>query len=199
MPHLSLTDFVDVVSASGTPKATKIRQVKTRPTYSPAIDFWKPLREAIMETHTRGLPKGNLDLVLAGLTDRKKLTAYPPAIAGYKKWWGRSALQWFAPPSALYTAYGVDVSVNPELGLRVNGVPHIIKLYFKETTLTKNRVDIITYLMTAQLTQGVPGGCAMAVLDVRRGHLIVPAGAPPDLSAVLDAELAYVAALWPRL
>jgi hypothetical protein len=45
MIRVSLTDFVDIVSKSGTPKATKVAQVKKRGRYEPAVDFYKPLRE----------------------------------------------------------------------------------------------------------------------------------------------------------
>lgn len=51
MPQLSLTDFVDIVSKSGRPKATKVLQVKERPEYEPAFDFYRPFREHVIETH----------------------------------------------------------------------------------------------------------------------------------------------------
>ena len=51
MPQISLTDFVDVVAKAGRPKATKVRQVKERHAYEPAFDFYKSLREHIVENH----------------------------------------------------------------------------------------------------------------------------------------------------
>jgi hypothetical protein len=199
MPRLSLTDFVDVVSASGTPKATKVRQVKARPPYNPVQDFWKRLRDRVVETHQAGLGKTHLDGVLSALSDKKKLTAYPPAVAGYKRWWGTKKLTWFAPPAAVHSGHGVDVSVNPELGLEINGIPHLVKLYFKEEGLTKNRIDIITHLMAEELATRSPAGAVMGVLDVQRGRLIVPTVAVPGLKAIVDAELAYIAALWAKV
>lgn len=196
MPRLSLTDFVDVVSSSGTPKATKVRQVKARPDYNPAFDFWRKLRLLIVNTHEDSLPKTNLDQVLVGLTDKKKQTAYPPVIKAYKKWWGNKTLDWFAPPHGVYSKHGIEVSVNPELGLAVNGMQHLIKLYFKDGALTKNRADLITQLMVTELGGDVAPGTVMSVLDIRRSKLISPTIQVPNLMATVDAELAYIGALW---
>jgi len=41
MPEISLTDFVDFTSASGTSKLSKLKQFKSRPEYEPAFDFYK--------------------------------------------------------------------------------------------------------------------------------------------------------------
>ena len=203
MPQLSLTDFVDVVSLSGTPKATKVHQLKIRPSYDPIADFYKRIRESIVETHQGDLGKEHIDEVLVALTDPKKITAYPFVAGGYKKWWGRKNLVWFNPPSILYSNYGVDVSVNPELGLKVDGAPHLIKLYFKSKPLEKNKVDIITHLMATTLSGLCPSTSntitVMSVLDVRRGKLISPTVPISALMGMLQAELAYIATLWPSV
>ena len=93
MPQISLTDFVDIVSKSGRPKATKVIQVKERPEYEPAFDFYKPLREHLIETHRTGQSKDHLFAVLSTLTNKTKLTHYPQLINGYKKWWGKKDLK----------------------------------------------------------------------------------------------------------
>jgi hypothetical protein len=195
MPQISLTDFVDIVSRSGTPKATKVAEVKNRPPYEPAFDFYKPLRDRIIDIHEKGKSKSDLAAVMAAVTDPKKITAYPDIIAGYRKWWGNKSLAWFDPPSHLFTQHGVDVSVNPELGLVVNANRHLIKLYFKAEPLTKNRVDIITHMMAVALGLNLKG-VTMSVLDVRNSKLISPTVPISHLNAMLDAELAYIAALW---
>ncbi len=196
MPQLSLTDFVDVVSRSGTPKATKVAEIKNRPAYHPAFDFYKALREHIIETHENGRPKTKLIDIIATVTDPKKNTAYPCIVAGYQKWWGKKNLTWFEPPNGLFTQHGIDVSVNPELGLEVNGKRHLIKLYFKADPLTKNRVDIVTHLMAVQLGAKVPPGTTMSILDIRNSKLISPTVPIAHMNATLNAELAYISALW---
>lgn len=83
MIRVSLTDLVDIVSKSGTPKATKVAQVKRRPEYEPAFDFYKPLRDHIVAVHTDGRGKQDVGKVVDGLVDGKKLRNYPTLIDGY--------------------------------------------------------------------------------------------------------------------
>jgi len=199
MPSLSLTDLVDIVSASGTPKATKVRRIKHRPPYNPAADFYKRIRDSIIEAHQQGEGRSVLGQTLNGLTDAKKMKAYPHILSGYRKWWGQKELVWFAPPTESYSARGIDVSVNPELGLEVNGIPHLIKLYFKAEPLSKNRIDIITHLMAVVLGADCSEVTVMSLLDVRRAKLIAPTVPIEGLSGILNAELAYISTLWPTL
>ena len=198
MPQLSLTDFVDVVSRTGTPKANKVAEIKNRLAYSPAFDFYKPLRDGVITIHKTGKPKSSLTQIAAGITDPKKATAYPVIIAGYRKWWGNKSLTWFDPHPSTFSQHGVDVSVNPELGLDINGKKHLIKLYFKTDSLTKNRVDIITHLMSVALGS-YHVGTTMSILDVRNSKLISPTVPISHLNAMLNAELAYISTLWPHV
>jgi hypothetical protein len=198
MPRLTLTDFVDIVSKSGTAKATKVAQVKNRSEYDPKTDFYKKARERIVETHQKGEGKQYLRDVLGKLQDPKKVSNYPGIVTGYTKWWGKKDLAWFKPPSALFANSGIEVSVNPELGLVVNGERHIVKLYFKDETLTGARMDIATWLMEDCLRPKAGQSERMSILDIRNARLITRP-AKPQLKPVLNAELAYVAALWPNV
>lgn len=171
MIRLSLTDLVDIVSKSGTPKATKVSHVKARPDYEPAHDFYRPLREQIIAIHRNGEQRGSLDKVMGGISDRKKLGNYPELIQGYKKWWGRNTFQWYEPQRSTYTSNGVSVMVNPELGLKFGSETHLIKLYFKSESLSKLKIDIITNLMELELRSLCDKKEKMSVLDVRSSRL----------------------------
>jgi hypothetical protein len=131
MPELSLTDLVDIAATSGTPKMTKVRQIKRRPPYSPAMDFYRLFRERLIEIHRLGLNRRDLFSILSSSLDQKKHSNYQGLIDGYRRWWGRKNLSWFDPPSSAWSAYGVSVRVNPELGLTINGTPYLIKMYLK--------------------------------------------------------------------
>jgi hypothetical protein len=89
--------------------------------------------------------------------------------------------------------------VNPELGLVVEGERHIVKLYFKDEGLKKNQMDIISQLMEEALRPKAPHAELMSILDIRSGKLITRGVPVPGLKAILEAELAYVAALWPYI
>jgi len=189
---VSLTTFVDFVSKAGTPKATVVRKWKESGDYEIVTDFYKRVREAIVEYHKNGAP---VDNALAGCN--KKIPHFNGIIAGHKKWVRRKDLKWFAPPTEVWQCGQLSVSINPELGLSVEGVPHLIKLYFKGDRLAKSRVNIITQLMTSALASATRRDCVMAVLDVRNAKLFSGQGNDLRLEAQLRAEAAYWNTLWP--
>lgn len=196
MPQISLTDFVDIVSKSGRQKATKVRQVKERPEYEPAFDFYKPLRDHLSDVHRRGGKKADVSNVLKALTDAKKIKNYPALVDGYKKWWGRKELSWFNPPRDTYSSAGVEISVNPELGLEINGQRHVIKLFFKDEALTTFKTEIIIDLMEFLLRSKVQPNDIFAVLDVRESKLYSNGPHPSASMPIVNAEIAYIASIW---
>ncbi len=199
MPNLSLTDLVDVVSKAGTPKATKVAEIKNRKPYQPATDFYKPFRDGLVEIHQNGKDKKALIGLQNSITDPKKISNYAGVIDGYRKWWGKKTITWFDPPRNTYGQAGIDVAINPELGLTVDGTRHIIKLYLKADPLSKLRVDLITVLMEVALRSKCEQGDVLALLDVRQSKLFTVSAQVTPTKAVVDAELAYVAALWPSV
>ncbi len=196
---ISLTDFVDIASKSGTPKATKVAQVKARPDYDPRFDFYKPIRERITEVHRDSEESSNLRTFLQTLTDRKKTANYPQLVDGYLKWLGRKVVDWSEPPRRPYRSSGIEVIVNPELCLSFGGEIHVIKLYFKDEPLDRFRVEVILSLMEDALRPHCAKHATMSVLDVRRAKLFSWRASSRSRMALVDAELAYVASLWPRV
>jgi hypothetical protein len=195
MEKISLTDFIDVVSKSGESKATKVASIKNRGVYSPAVDFYKRLRDGIVELLSSDGPKTSLDDIVTSVHPKRK-GHYQEAILGLKKWWGRKELKWFEPCRGEFGEGFVRVSVNPELGVLINDVPHYVKLYFKSDKLPKNYASIASYMMGDCLSGMAPDGTAMAVLDVKHSNLIIGDGGNERIGAALKGELAYIEALW---
>lgn len=199
MPRITLTDLIEVVTKSGSPKATKVSQLKNRQAYDPATDFYKPLREGLVALHKKGSAKADLTNLTKGLADAKKAANYPPMVAGYKKWWGNKTVEWFTPPTEIYTSSGIDVAINPELGLKINGEHHVIKLYLKTESLTKTKADLIVTLMSHVFGSSHPPGTQFSVLDVRNSKLFTYSATGKNFKPMVDAELSYIASLWPHV
>jgi hypothetical protein len=94
--RVSLTTFVDFVSKSGTPKITVVRRFKHGDAYRPAFDFYKPVRDAIVDVHEHAKPKKALDALVAGLKDPRKLASFTAVVRGHKKFMRNHAAKWFA-------------------------------------------------------------------------------------------------------
>jgi len=87
MPTISLTSFVDFVSAGGRSKLTVVRRTKKQMEdgYGPAKDFYKRIREANIGMHRAGDTIAHVSGVLTGLTDKKKIDNYPHLVKLYFK------------------------------------------------------------------------------------------------------------------
>ncbi len=189
---VSLTYFLDFVHKSGTPRLTVVRKFKNRPEYDPAADYYKPLRNEIVRMHGVGDPKTVLDAFAATVHAKKKAN-YARAVAGYKKFLGKKDLAWFDPPTGKWSGGGIDVRVNPEVGLEINGVQYVLKLYFKRDKLAKNKMEIINHLMAETLNDPKKTQ-TFGVVDMRSGKLITGI-TDPDLPALLKGEAAAFAAM----
>lgn len=197
VPTISLTDFVDFVISAGTPKLSKVRQVKSRGDYQPAFDFWKQLREGIVDFHaTHSQNKNDLDHLVNRLANPGKVAHYSDCIRAYKRFLGRKKATWFPPPQGRWRPRPLEVRINPELGLRINGVPHIIKLYFKSEPLSARRVDIILLLLHVVFHQQAQAGTQFGILDVPRGRLYATAAPAQTLLPLLRGEALSFISIW---
>jgi hypothetical protein len=194
--EISLTDFVDFVSKTGGAKLTKVRQIKTRDEYQPYSDFYKTLREGIIDIHKRGASKKELNNLLDGLTDEKKIKNYPDAISGYKKFWGNKNFKWFTPFHKHWKVGDVDININPELGLEYNDKFMVIKLYMKAEKLTKDRVSQILSLLEKQLRPQAEDEILFCVLDVKNAKLFCNESKDISFIPLLEGEVRSFETIW---
>jgi hypothetical protein len=194
--EISLTDFIDFVSKSGGAKLTKVKQIKNRDDYQPFSDFYKTLREGIIDIHKRGASKKELNNLLEGLTDEKKIKNYPEAIAGYKKYWGNKKFVWFDPPHKHWKTGDVDININPELGLEYNNLFMVIKLYMKAEKLTKDKTSQILSLLEKQLRSKVEDEMLFCVLDVKNAKLFCNETKDISFMPLLEGEIRSFETIW---
>lgn len=198
--NVSLTDFVDFAISSGTPKLTKVAALHRRGDYHPAFDFWRPLREGIVEYHQANeSDKRKLDRLVTALADPKKVERSRDCIAGYKRFLGRREFKWFTPISAGWEPGGMRVRVNPELGVRIDGKSHLLKLYFKSEPLSKRKVDLICLLLYEALKAGAPKGTHFGIVDVPRGRAFTCETADRAILALLQGEAMSFKTIWESL
>lgn len=192
---ITFTDFIDLALRVGTQKVTKIKELKSRGEYSPAKDFYKQVRDIIIETHTNDLPKDYLDNAFERATEKKK-THFQAIVKGYKKWWGNKNLEWIEPPRATIDTDQLLISINPELYLDIDGEKHIIKLYLKDDKLTKNKILHTCQMMHDYLKNDLDKNTYISIIDVRRGVLHTPSTDNSIISTVLRGELQLITTIW---
>jgi hypothetical protein len=197
MDKISLSYFVDFVLKSGTPKLTGVREFKERrdELYT---DFYRQVREAIVDLQRSGKPTGVLDAFLAAQHDERRRRIYPAIVNGYRKFLASGRMTWFEPPVSTYRLGELEVNVNPELGLLIDGAPYVIKMYFRGEPLSSKRVSIVLNLLMNGLADSAPGS-TFAVLDVRNAKLHSFKIPNPRLNLLLRAEAASFATIYTGL
>lgn len=194
--NISLTDFIDFVNKSGGAKMTKVRQVKYRSDYHPASDFYKALREEIIDIHKNNLSKNNLDKLIDKLTDSKKKTNYPISISGYKKFWGKKQIEWFDPPFSHWKVNDLDIKINPELGLEFGGKFYVVKLFLKAEKISKDKLSQILSLMENQLRKETDEEVIFCVLDVKNAKLYENEKGDITFLPLLEGEAKSFETIW---
>lgn len=159
-------------------------------------DFYQPVREAVVDMHQRGLPATVLDDLLESLVVPREQRIFPKVVAGYKRFLRCREVAWFEPPMRDYPVGAIDVRVRPDLGLLVDGRPHVVALHFRGDPLSKDRELLTTQLMAEAFGAAWPG-TTVAVLDVRRGHLH-PHRFNEGATHLLRSEAAALAAIRAR-
>ena len=193
---ISLTTFIDFAAKSGTRRITCVREARALydQDYHPARDFWRGLRQAIIALHQGDGARADLDALLLRVPSRKS-ERYEQSIAGYKRFLGRHELSWFEPPHTRWDSGNLSVRVNPELGLLIDGEPHLVKLYMKQASIAKFEMDAMLYLLR-QSTPPHLDGATPLVVDVARGKSFRPTREISELGALLDGEAAAFVAMW---
>lgn len=194
--QISLTDFIEYISKVGTTKFTKVKEIKNREPYHPAFDFWKPLREKIVEIHKENKNKNLLEEVLNDLTDKNKINLYPNLISQYKSFLGRKKTEWIEPPFEDWNMNDLRIKINPEIGLFINDKPYIIKLYFKSEPLSKAKVDLILLMMNENLKKGEFKDANFAVLDINRKKLHENCSLNNTHISILEGEALSFLKIW---
>lgn len=168
----------------------------------PLPDMHKDVREAIVDMHRRELDQ--LATSSYGREDGPPESLPSPVIvAGYQAFL-RSAgtVTWFEPPLRVHDLGSLSVVVDPEMGLVINAVPHVIKLYLSRDPLPTGRRTMTLALLNATFSRTWPG-VTFGVLDVRRGklHTYPERGSTlnPKLMVLMEAEAEGLYALSMKL
>jgi hypothetical protein len=195
MERVSLTYFVDFVLKVGTPKLSGVKEFKEH-RYDHLTDFYKPLREAIVDMHEKGKPDRALDDFLTTLGDERKRRIFPGLVQGYRKFLRSSSMRWFTPPHSTLAVGDLEININPELGFEIDGTPYLIKTYFRGEPLAQKRVAVVLGLITSALGPS-RSGTTFAMLDVKNARLHTLKSAPnPRLGLLIRGEAAAFSTIY---
>lgn len=67
-----LTDFIDFVSKTGSTKLTQVKKVKERKPFHPATDYYKYVREGIIDIHQTSGDKNQFENLIKNTPNIRK-------------------------------------------------------------------------------------------------------------------------------
>lgn len=195
---ISLNQFFPFVMADSMAKRSELMNIKrTQGLYTPAVDYWRLLRLQIAAHHQfkPGPGPDALDTAIE-LAHPDRRAHYVTAVAGYRKFLGRKRITWLDKPRrAIWLADELQVRVNPELHVTINGEPHVVKLYLRadpKWALTQRTANPLTYLLSnCHGHLGRP-----LVVDVMRGRAFGFTRQGFDYESMLRAQAAAFTSLW---
>ncbi|MCC6558900.1 MAG: hypothetical protein IT372_38725 [Polyangiaceae bacterium] len=197
MNKISLTYFVDFVLKAGTPKLAGVREFKERKDEL-TFDFYRQVRDAIVDMHRSGKPDSVLDEFLAAQHDDRRRRIYPSIVNGYRRFLSSARMTWFEPKTGSVQLGDVAIHVNPDLGLVIDGKPHLIKIYFRGEPLSSKRTAVVLNLLAGGLAESCPGH-ALALLDVRNAKLHTFKAPNPRIGVLLRGEAASFSTIYTAL
>jgi len=186
MIAISLTDFVDFIASSGTTRLVCVKDIATRGDYHPAKDFYKQVRDVILENCRAAASADALTAAISTIHNPAKAKRHSAALRGMAGFMRRRRTRdWFEPPSGEWLHGNLRVRVNPEAGFVVDGKPHTLKLYFKDKPIAPREAAVVNYLMRSALD--CDKGMRFGVVDVPRGKMLTHSARSP-LDALLAGE-----------
>lgn len=198
IPTIPMARFVDFVQASGMQRVTKVREFRYQRDDARG-DFYRQVREAIVKMHRDAQGNAALDHFLADQRDERRRRIYPGVVGGYRRFLRSAQMVWFDPPTNTYLLRGLDIGIDPELGLVIEGKTHIIKMYFGAAPLSLTRVTAILNLLATGLDNIASPKATYGLLDVRMAKLHTFRAPNPRLNLLFRAEADAFSTLYQSL
>lgn len=198
---LGLTQFIDFTAKGSSARLSMVKKIKYQDEYHPAFDYWKILRESIISFHQENLSTRYLDSIIENV-DEKKRKNYALAIRQYKKFLKNKEIQYFNPGKSFWTYDNLAIRSTPELGLTIDGIPHVIKLYFKgknEKVDKRNAKTAATLLQSSNFENPLVENIKYSILNIDKNNLISNTTISADTILTLESEANQFLYLWNKV
>jgi len=201
--RITFESFIDFTLKPDSLKPSFIRSLQSG-AFPLRPDTWEPVREVITEVVCGGEPIKRLYSVINQAPNECRIN-YSRAVSGFDRFFaGAGDSTGFVPPKAFWVRDELVVSVNPEIGIVINGIPYVIKLYLKEYTDTREvRMNkeraMISIQMMADAFEPIYGKrCRMSLLNVATGQLLTPR-TNDDIKVALSCSADTFITMWKTL
>ena len=205
---ISLTTFMDYVTATYAGKARVVRELLTKRLALAELqrargrafdsDYYRPIKKFACKL-TQGVSPERLDRLVK--SDPRKREPFELCATGLQCWVERARPVWVrSPEHGVWSSGGLIVRIDPELIVRISDEYILVKIHFKKTVLShgpgKVRTSLVLHLLETTLGSD---DLRAAVLDARRGALVRNENPMRDAELVLRGEAASFVEIWRNL
>lgn len=198
---IGLTQFTDFTFKGVTGKTSMVRQIKYQEDYHPAFDYWKSLRDGLRKYHENGYSNDYLTALVNSVPQNKQKN-YHEVVKAYLKFIKNKEVEWFEPGKSNWYGEYLTVRSTPELGLKIDGTPFLIKLYFKgkDERIDKNKCrSSLAVLSNSHFTIDHTPDVKTAILNVQKGKLVFDDSFDEDHLIALESEAAQFIVIWNKI
>lgn len=194
MIEIFIKEFSEIATTETIKKSKIIFKQKYKDGYSPEKDFYKILRDHIQKMHKEDRKIEYLEQAPRATNHAPRKEHFNIMISQYKKWLKKKDITYFQPPRDMYMVSNTNIIANPELGLEINGMPFIVKLFMHKDKLEQVRANfmlaIMDYLWSEQNN---------IVLDVRNKKEFKFHGNKKNYIDAINSEIASLEYIWPNI
>lgn len=199
--NIGLSQFTEFTLKGVSAKTNMVRKIKYQKEYHPAFDYWKQLRDQIVSYHKNDLNKNCFENLIPRI-DIKKQPNYVYAIKQYLKFLNKKETIWFDPGKSVWIGDKLSVRSSSELGLLINGVPHLIKLYFKgknDKVDKRNINSSLILLNTSSYDKTFNFEVNHSVLNLHKNKLYIKNDYNEDMLIALESEASQFVYIWNKI
>jgi hypothetical protein len=166
MPDIIVFErFADFIEKKPNSKKKYVSKVMNQGQYQPQEDYYLQLRQKLKSVFRNHSSIEELNGLLKKINPRK-FNNYETLIDQIQNFMQGKTYAWLNPPRYKIDYSGLELTVNPEIGLSMNGNNYFIKMYFKQETMSKTKAQIMQRIMQDAFKKDFPNA-HFAIWDIR--------------------------------
>lgn len=190
-----LKSFVEFVYKAGLPRLTHVTHVINAPAYSPATDYWKPLREAVQEHHN-GNDDPNLFARALAAVDPRRHENHKRSGEAYLRWLRKWEHERVEPIRMSWKVGELEIKANPELSYHGRNGLILVKVNLNLNRVPKDQANAWNEVLFAAAEEKQIAVEQAVTLNVLKGETIVSHRSDSRLRSLLRSEATTFVAMY---
>ena len=161
--------FANFVTEKPNKRKKYVNKIINKEPYAFEKDYYSVLRIKLISTIKKNKSLIELNQMLKKINP-KKHNHYEVLIDQIQNFMQGVKYIWVEPPKNIIEYSGLQLKVNPEIGININGETLFIKMYFKQNQIENEKVNVMLKIMQDSIKEDYQNA-KVAILDVRRCEL----------------------------